>query len=487
MTRFSPSRIRAAATALATLVAPAALAAQATMAAQATGSAMSVSLPESAAQARLSLGDALDRADRTAYGNRAQGAMARAQRAQAIAPLKGILPSVRFDAGFMRTTDPIGAFGTTLRQRTITQQDFDPRRLNYPAATNNYTGAMVLEQPLFNADALVGRGAATRAGDAARASADWASIATRVDVIRAYFGAVLATEKVAMLETAVRAARAHVKQADEMSVNGLVTPSDALLASVKAGEVETLLIEAQGDVLNARLGLATLLGTPGDSVWQLPAGLPASDALRALAREALDASPRDARADVDAARAGADAAGADARRARALYVPRLNGFARYDWNSALRPFGGDNNWTVGVMASWTPFAGASELGDVRATASRREAAEAMRDGAEAKASLEMQQSATALRTALARLEIAERAVKQATDAHRIVGRKYAGGLAPVVELLDAAAIETQTRLGHAGARYALLVGTAERRKALGLDPAALRTLDSAPIVARAEP
>ena len=78
-------------------------------------------------------------------------------------------------------------------------------------------------------------------------------------------------------------------------------------------------------------------------------------------------------------------------------------------------------------------------------------------------------------------------MKQATDAHRIVGRKYAGGLAPVVELLDAAAIETQTRLGHAGARYALLVGTAERRKALGLDPAALRTLDSAPIVARAEP
>jgi hypothetical protein len=54
---------------------------------------------------------------------------------------------------------------------------------------------MVLEQPLFNADALVGRGAATRAGDAARASADWASIGTRVDVIRAYFGAVLATRR----------------------------------------------------------------------------------------------------------------------------------------------------------------------------------------------------------------------------------------------------------------------------------------------------
>ncbi|HEX4935052.1 MAG TPA: TolC family protein [Gemmatimonadaceae bacterium] len=435
------------------------------------------------ATARLTLGDALDRGDARAYANRAQGAMASAQRAQALAPLKGVLPSVRFDAGFVRTTDPIGAFGTTLRQRTITQQDFDPRRLNYPAAVNNYTGAMVLEQPLFNADALVGRRAASRAGDAARATADWTTVGTRVDVIRAYYGAVLAREKVVTLEAALRAAKAHVKQADDMAKNGVVTPSDALLASVKAGEVETMLIEASGEALNARLGLATLLGTPADTAWQLPGGLPASDALRSLGAEALDATVRGMRADVDAARASADAADADALRARSLYLPRINGFARYDWNSALRPYGGDNNWTVGVVASWSPFAGASELGEVRATAGRRDAATAMREGAEAKARLEVEQSATALRTALARLEIAERGVKQAMDAHRIVGRKYAGGLAPVVELLDAAAIETQARMAHAGARYTLLVATAERRRALGLDPGALRALDAAPQVA----
>lgn len=244
-----------------------------------------------------------------------------------------------------------------------------------------------------------------------------------------------------------------------------------------------MLLEASGDALNARLGLATLLGAPSDTAGQLPGGLPASDALRALAREALDASPRSVRADVDAARAGAAAAESDALRARSLYLPRLNGFARYDWNSALRPYGGDNNWTVGMMASWSPFAGASELGDVRATAGRREAAQAMRDGAEAKARLDVEQSATTLRTALARLDIAERGVKQAIDAHRIVSRKYAGGLAPVVELLDAAAIETQARMAHAGARYTLLVATAERRKALGLDPGALRALDGAPHVA----
>jgi hypothetical protein len=30
-----------------------------------------------------------------------------------------------------------------LRQRRISQQDFDPQRLNYPAAVDNYSGGVV--------------------------------------------------------------------------------------------------------------------------------------------------------------------------------------------------------------------------------------------------------------------------------------------------------------------------------------------------------
>lgn len=101
----------------------------------------------------------------------------------------------------------------------------------------------------------------------------------------------------------------------------------------------------------------------------------------------------------------------------------------------------------------------------------------MRDAAEARAQLEVEQSAIALNVALSRLTIAERAVRQSTDAHRIVARKYEGGLASVVELLDAAALETQSRLGLDGARYNAVVATAQRLKALGRDPGQLRMLD----------
>jgi outer membrane protein TolC len=391
--------------------------------------------------------------------------------------MRGILPALRVETGYLRTTDPIGAFGTTLRQRVITQQDFDPGRLNYPAATPNYLGSVVVEQPLFNADAWAGRRAATHAADAADAARRWTEQSTHVDVIKAWLGAILAQEKVATLTAGLRAAREHVRQAESMARNGLVTSSDAMLASVKAGEVEAQLLEARGDVAIARAGLSIAMGSPGDSNYTLPSQLPAAEVVRPMAQSAL-ALERGARADVRAATAARDAADADTRRARMLYLPRVNSFARYDWNSSQLPFGGDNNWTIGIMASWSPFAGAAEIAEARATSGRAAAAQAMQDGALARAQLDDVQTARQLEVALARLDIAERGIRQAADAHRIVARKYEGGLATVVELLDASAVDTQARLTEAAARWQLATIAAERYRALGRNPAALVALDT---------
>ena len=80
--------------------------------------------------------------------------------------------------------------------------------------------------------------------------------------------------------------------------------------------------------------------------------------------------------------------------------------------------------------------------------------------------------------ALARLGIAEIAVTQAAEAHRIVARKYAGGLATVAELLGAAAVETQARLGLSEARYQAIVADAAARQAAGADLMVLTALEN---------
>ena len=423
-----------------------------------------------AAQQPLSLTQALEKAQAANFGNRIAAAQARGASSQQLAALRGILPTVRLEAGYVRTTDPVGAFGITLRQRSISQQDFDPQQLNYPPAADNYTGSVVVEAPLLNVDAHVGRRAAAKAAGAADASAAWAVTQTKVDVIRAYYGAVLAAEKVVTMEAALHAARAHVRQAELMAKAGLVTRSDALLADVKTGEIETRLLEARGELRLAQQGLAVLLGEPA-ATYELPQLLPDAGQVRAILPLAEPSTSVEGRSDVTAARNGARAAELDATRATTLYLPKLNGVARYDWNSATRLYGGDNNWSVGVMASWTPFAGASEVAERRAASARAMAGNAALAAARAQADLELSKAAIEREVALSRLDIAERSLRQSMEAHRIITRKYEGGLASVVELLDGAAVETGARLSFSHARYTGIMAAAESLKARGADPA----------------
>jgi outer membrane protein TolC len=425
----------------------------------------------------LSLAEALSRAEQGAYPNRIARAHARAAEGQAAFALKGVLPGVRLEGGYVRTTDPLGAFGSTLRQRTVSPDAFEPARLNHPLAIGNLTSALVLEQPIFNADALLGRRAVSRAGEAARASAHWTATGTQVDVVRAYYGAVLAVEHVTTLDSASRAAHAHQRIAESRHRNGLATRSDALLAAVRAGEVDAQLVAARGAVRLSRSHLATVLGAPGETGFILPDRLPAAAAILDLAVEP-DSGAAMERADVRAAELSLAAASADAQRASSLLLPRVNAFGRLDWSSADRPFGGRDAWTAGVMVSWSPFGGGAELAERRVAQSRRAAAEAGLEASMARGRLEQEEAANALEVARARMTITERAVSQSSEAHRIVIRKYAGGLATAVELLDAAAMETAARLSYAEARYQAIVALALRRRATGRSLDVLTSLDS---------
>jgi outer membrane protein TolC len=245
----------------------------------------------------------------------------------------------------------------------------------------------------------------------------------------------------------------------------MATRSDALLAAVKAGEVKSQLLGARSRARIARRALAVLLGAPADTAFVLPDSL---DQPVEVHRE-WPAGRTAGRSDVLAAAYARDAAEVDVLRRTALYLPRVNSFGRVDWNTPGTPFGGRSSWTLGLMLSWSPFSGAGELASVRAGKARRATARAMAEAAAAKAELEAAQSRDNLSLALDRLEIARQAVQQAEEAHRIVSRKYDGGLATVTELFEAAAAETASRLSRAAAQYDALVARAELEASSGAE------------------
>jgi outer membrane protein len=424
------------------------------------------------------LGETLRRADAAAYSNRIAAGEATVRAGEALASAKGLLPSLRLEGAYTRTTDPLTAFGFTLRQRVVTPEAFAPAVLNFPAAVNNVGTGAVVEQPLFNADAWLGRKAARQTALAAASGERWTRASTALDVLRAYWGAVLASDQEGTMVRALDAARSHVRDAESLVRQGMATKSDALLASVKAGEVEAALLNAQSEARLAKRALAVSLGQPEDTLFVLPESLPLPDRIRATTDLTAAASAIPGlRADVAAAREELAAESAGAQRARSLFLPRVNSFGRLDWSSAGTPFGGRSAWTAGIMVSWSPFTGGSELAEIRSARGREAVARAKAEAAEARAALELARTSDAVTVDRARLDIADAAVAQAREAHRIVARKYEGGLATVTELFEASSAETSAALRFSSARYDLIVALGEYLTALGTDLRPLLALD----------
>jgi outer membrane protein TolC len=431
--------------------------------------------PEAAlGQRPLSLSAAFAEADGRAYSNRLSTARREVAAAARLTTLRGILPSLQAEAGWMRSTDPLSAFGFTLRQRMVSQLSFDPNSLNNPAAISNVGGSVVLSLPVFNADAWLGRSAAGRIEDAAEAEEHWTQSDTRLQVVRAYYGGILAGTRVASLEEGLAAARSHVRRAELLHEQGLVTRSDVLLASVGAGKAETQLLAAQGEASLAVTRLAIVLGAPNDTTLVLPRTLPSVANVSALPSTKTETQPR---ADVEAARLSSEAATLDVRRATALLLPRIGSFARYDWNHPTSLIGGKPSWTVGIVASVSLFGGASELAERRRAQAQAKTATAMADALDARAQLEEREWRNELEVAVARLAIAERAVNQSAEAHRIMTRKYEGGLATITELLDTSTQEIASHLERDAAIYDVIVAAAAWRLAAGGRVTDLTVLD----------
>ncbi|MDX2207879.1 MAG: TolC family protein [Gemmatimonadales bacterium] len=420
------------------------------------------------AQAPLSLREALGRAAVSAYSNRVAEADYRAAGARSALANQGILPTVRADVGAIHTNDPLAGFGFLLRQRSATTAAFDPEGLNNPDPRTDVGSVLTAELPLINLDAWAARRAAGHAQRAEGFRRDWSATAVQLDVLTGYYGAVLARERADVLRASEMAAQAHLRRAESVYRNGLVTRSDVLLAEVRLGEIETQRIAAEADEIIARQRLAVILGTPGDTAFTLPQVIPV------VVMPVVDTAVQGERADVAMVAAQVDAAEADVRRRTLTLLPRINGFSRLEWHDSQTPFTGRSMATVGIMATWSPFSGGSELAARKEALAASDAARAGLEATEAMAALQLASAQSAFRVASHASTIAARSVAQASEAHRIVQRKYEGGLATVAELLDAQATEMSARLAEAKARHDLVLarGTLARVQAEDLDPLA---------------
>jgi outer membrane protein TolC len=399
---------------------------------------------------RLSLEEALSRAETESFPVRTARAESRRLRARKRQTLGIFLPRITASEEGAATTDPLNAFGFQLKQASVTQRDFAPARLNDPERIDNFTTKVEVEQPLVNVDGFFRRRAASDAARAAALAEQRTQEVIAFRVKKGYFGLVLAERRLGVIDSALTAARANRRQAEALYDEGVINRADVLAARVRVSELESRRTRIRANRRTAADRLRVLLGLsdaahvqPTDSLQRQRAVLDTVD-VRRLNRT---------RSDMRALRARADAAQAQVRAAWTAFLPSLNARGSYAWNGDS-VFGTEGEgYTVGAALTWDVFSGFEQIGSAQEAEARLQQS---RIRIEQQALHNQAAVAEALREVrAARQQIAQTqtAVDQAEESLRIRSDRYAEGLARTTDVLQAEATLAERRLAYLQALY----------------------------------
>lgn len=406
-------------------------------------------LPGAASGAPLTAQEAIRQAWATSPALRAAAAAADGAREDARRAADAHWPTVSLSAKGVRTDEPLMAFGLKLDQGRISPADFDPARLNAPAAIGGWGLGASLQVPVY----LGGRiGAGERAASAV-AGAEAAEVQRRrmevaVGVVEAYFGAQVAEEGLRYAEELVAHAAETERFVRERNAQGLMLDADLARAGAFRAQAEAERAAALQRRASARSALGLLCGAEAaEAELVTPVAAPANPPPGPAPAE---------RPDLAAARLRKDAAESMTEVAQGSFLPAV--FAQAGVESMRTgTLGSGASWTsMGIVARWDLSLG--DVAGLKAARARASAAAGALEWKRREAAREESEAHRAIEAAAARRRAAEEAVAASTSARALREARHREGLLPLSEVLDAEA-------GLAGARALLLASRLEARLA----------------------
>jgi outer membrane protein TolC len=377
----------------------------------------------------------------------------------------GRWPSLQAAETFTSSNNPVFVFGTLLEQGRFGPENFAIDSLNHPNSINNFRSALTLRLPLFDQRQTETRTAQARiAEQEADQRTEMAAQQLRFEVIRNFYGLLLAQARLEVSDEAVKSAEADVKRARDIFESGLVVQSDLLAAEVQLSEFRQQQIQAKGDLITAMAALNTAMGLPIDSpqqpLGQLVERSFPTESVVALSEQALQDRP-----DYQRAVLSARAHEVRSRGARGEWLPRVDAFVTVG-ASGRYVAGGSGDYAAGASVTFNVFDAGRKA---RINQSR---------AAESIANAEQEQLANQIRfevmrayqqyvSARERMAVVARITAQATETLRMVQDRYHAGLTTITELLRAQTALVRARSDVLAARYDQYIGYANVLLAAG--------------------
>lgn len=275
----------------------------------------------------------------------------------------------------------------------------------------------------------------------------------KLEVARHFINVLRARRALDVAESSVRSLEAHVRDVDDMLKSGAVARNDYLSAAVSLANAEQHRLRARNalDLANAAYNRA--LGRDLSAEVVLDESLPGIDAgLDIDSLEALTATAKANRQELDGLQSAAQAYDAQARATRGQTRPQLSVTGGY--TSLQNEFlNRDDFWMVGVDIRWNLFDGGQARSKASALSHRARALTNQRADLESMIELEVRQSWLRLKETRERKRLTERAVEQAEENLRVVRDRYRNGEGTNTEVLDAEMLRLMSRSNYDNADF----------------------------------
>ena len=216
---------------------------------------------------RLSLADAITLARQNNFTVKAAKSRVDQAQARVVQTRQSYLPKVTLSETLVVTNDPGAALVLKLQQNIVQQSDFMPEKLNNADVINDFNTSLQVMQPVYNADAAIGRTMALTSKKGQELMALRTEESVGLQVSKVYYGLILARKNIAAVEQSIKTMQAHSNDAAKGYRAGLLTKSDKLSTDVRLAELQEQKLLLHDEIKNGTDVLAVLLNLePGVSI-----------------------------------------------------------------------------------------------------------------------------------------------------------------------------------------------------------------------------
>lgn len=367
----------------------------------------------------------------------------------------GFLPQITFSYTALASNNPLNVFGFKLQQSAVTEADFNPKLLNHPSGTSDFTTKIEVQQPLLNMDAVYMKKSAAAQVESYQFKTKRTKEYLVFETQKAYYQLQMAHQAVTVLEESLVMAKAVSDFTNNRMTQGLVQKSDLLNAEVQVLGIQSKLNEANSNVLDASDCLSVLMNKPTGVLYNTNE----IKGVESVGKVALDIPQN--RADFLAIENAMKATDLMSQSMKKKYLPRLNAFASYQLNDRkISGFNADA-YLAGIQLTWNIFDGNNIKRQISGLQLEKNKLEIQLKSVQQENQMLLEKENRNLSNALFKIKQQHAAIAQADEALRILQNRYQEGLVNTTDVLAAQTQLSQQKLMLAQAIFSMNVSQAQ--------------------------